>query len=209
MPVRIDALPIPVSARISGLAETVSVLTAPDFDTRRVGRPVWGSRKPALRFDVGSGFPAGPALFRRLGHLCRRLRRHGLFRDDDDSARRGALVAQHLAQQGYRLPALASRRCPPESGLEQRGEVREELRLSAVVTGLGAGCGPTVAVQGVKFSVIEALDDRSWRSTSSPAAASSSPRGARQKMSGFLLRERDPVSRRKHCWTPEIVPNCA
>ena len=30
-----------------------------------------------------------------------------------------------------------------------------------------------------------------------------------QKMSGFPLRKRGPVSRQEHCWTPEIVPKCA
>ena len=35
------------------------------------------------------------------------------------------------------------------------------------------------------------------------------PRGVKQKMSAFPLRRRGPVSRRKHSWTPEIVPNCA
>ena len=35
-----------------------------------------------------------------------------------------------------------------------------------------------------------------------------SPRGVRQKMSGYPLRKRDPVSRREHDWTPEIVPKC-
>ena len=37
----------------------------------------------------------------------------------------------------------------------------------------------------------------------------SRPRGVRQKMSGFSLRKRGPVSRAKHDWTPEIVPKCA
>ncbi len=37
----------------------------------------------------------------------------------------------------------------------------------------------------------------------------SKPRGVRQKMSGFPLRKRGPVSRQEHCWTPEIVPKCA
>ncbi len=37
----------------------------------------------------------------------------------------------------------------------------------------------------------------------------SKPRGVMQKMSGFPLRKRGPVSRQEHCWTPEIVPKCA
>ena len=35
------------------------------------------------------------------------------------------------------------------------------------------------------------------------------PRGVRQKMSGFPLRKRGPMSRQEHRWTPEIVSNCA
>ena len=34
-------------------------------------------------------------------------------------------------------------------------------------------------------------------------------RGIRQKMSGLPLRKRGPVSREKHDWTPDVVPNCA
>ncbi len=37
----------------------------------------------------------------------------------------------------------------------------------------------------------------------------SKPRGVRQKMSGFPLRKRCPVSRRKHDWALEFIPNYA